>query len=62
MGQMSTEQTTAIIDSVAGVIDAVNPDTTNVIVDTNYWWLAIIAILPLIAGGIWAWFRKKNKP
>ena len=58
---MSTEQTVKIIDAVSSAIDAANPEVTTVVADTNYWWLAIIAILPIIMGGIFAWFKSRKK-
>ena len=60
MGQVSTEQTTAIIESVAKVIDAVQPDTvTNIQPDPNYWWLLILAVVPILLGFI---LNKRKKP
>ena len=49
MGMVSTEQTVAIIDSVARVY----PEQEL----TNYWWLLILAIIPVILG----WWLTKGK-
>jgi hypothetical protein len=62
MGFISTEQTTAIIDSVASAIDAGTPDTVTTPVEpTNYVAWAIVGLVPVVATGIFAWIRKKEK-
>ena len=59
MGFVNTEQTTAIIESVAKVVEASNPETTTVApTDTNYWWLLLIGIIPVVLG--W-WLTKRKK-
>jgi hypothetical protein len=63
MGQVSTEQTTAIIDSITELVDAAQPDeVVNVVQpiasEPNYWWLLSLAILPVLLG--W-WLNKRKK-
>ena len=59
MGQVSTEQTVAIIDSVADAINAATPDTvTQVAAGPNYWWLLGLAIIPVLLG---YWLNKRRK-
>jgi len=58
MGQVSTEQTVAIIESVSNAMNQPDPVIQIIQPDPNYWWLALIAVLPVIAGGI-HWKRKK---
>ena len=61
MGQVSTEQTVAIIESVADAIDAATPDTvTTVIPEPNYWWALSLVILPVMLG-YWLNHRRKRK-
>jgi hypothetical protein len=62
MGQVSTEQTTAIIDSITELVDAAQPDeVVNVvqpaIAEPNYWWSLVLLLIP-----IWFtwWLRKKK--
>lgn len=51
MGQMATEQTIAIIEAAK--------DTTS---EPNYWWLMLIAVLPVIlAPFIAIWLNKRKK-
>lgn len=49
MGQVSTEQTVKIIESVA---EAIKPTETPIIQvvqpDPNYWWLLSLAIIPVL--------------
>ena len=61
MGQVSTEQTTAIIEAVGDALGKAQAETTTVIAETNYWWLAVIAILPIIAGSFITWIKRKKK-
>jgi hypothetical protein len=44
MGQVSTEQTVAIIDAVSNAVEKVQPEPEA----TNYWWLLLIAIIPAV--------------
>lgn len=60
MGQVSTEQTVAIIDSVANALNTKAP-VTKVIIETpdpNYWWLLSLGVIPVVLG--W-WLNKKRK-
>jgi hypothetical protein len=60
MGFVNTEQTTAIIESVAKVVDAANPDTvTQPQPEPNYWWALSLVIIPVVLG--W-WLNKRKKP
>ena len=61
MGQVSTEQTVRIIEAVGEAIGDAQVETTIIANDTNYWWLAIIAVLPIIAGVIWGWLKTRKK-
>ena len=57
MGLITAEQTTAIIESVAEVVEASNP--TPVTPEQSYWWWLSLAIVPVVLG--W-WLNKKKKP
>ena len=59
----SIEQTVAIIYAVANAVNQPQPDPVIQIIqpDTNYWWLALIAMLPVIAGGIHFGRKRKKK-
>lgn len=52
MGMVSTEQTVRIIEAVS---DAVKPTAQPQ--STNYWWLLLIAIVPVLLG----WYLKRRK-
>ena len=43
MGMVSTEQTVRVIEAVGEVVERQQPET-------NYWWLLIIAVIPVIVG------------
>jgi len=60
MGQLSTEQTTEILDSVTGLVTAVNHETTNLVAEPNmnFWHLLWLAIIPVFLG--W-WLNRKGK-
>ena len=58
MGFVSTEQTTAIIDSVAKVVDAANP-SVPVSPQQSYWWWLSLGIIPVVLG--W-WLNRRKKP
>lgn len=51
MGQVSTEQTVAIIDSVTKTVEATKSET-------NYWWLLLIAVIPAIVVPFFLWAKK----
>lgn len=51
MGQVSTEQTVAIIDSVTKTVEATKSEP-------NYWWLLLIAVIPVIAVPFFLWAKK----
>ena len=58
MGQVSTEQTVEIIEAVADVIDATQPETvTQIAAEPNYWWLLSLAIVPVLLG---YWLNKRR--
>lgn len=62
MGQVSTEQAIQIFNAGKEAVNIFKqPDPVINIIqpDPNYWWLALIAILPVIAGGIH--FKRKRK-
>jgi len=50
MGQVSTEQAVRIIEAVGEATQKSQPNT-------NYWWLFIIAIIPVIVG---YWLKRKK--
>jgi hypothetical protein len=55
---LSTEQTTAVIESTAEAIARTNPDPEP----TNYWWLLLIAVIPVIlAPFVATWIKRKVK-
>jgi hypothetical protein len=59
MGFVNTEQTTAIIESVAKVVEASNPETTVVpAAEPNYWWMMWIAVLPVVILPFFLWIKK----
>ncbi len=67
MGQVNTEQAIEIFNAGAEAVTSVSntmnqPDPIIQIIqpDPNYWWLALIAVLPVIAGGV-HWNRKRKK-
>lgn len=51
---LSTEQTVAVIEAVG---NAVRPENKQDI-GTNYWWLLLIAIVPVLLG---YWINKRRK-
>jgi len=51
MGQISTEQTAILLDSFSDAVSNTQPEPTN------YWWLLIIAILPVCLG---VWLKRKK--
>ncbi len=57
MGQVSTEQTIQIIDSVANAINNSDPVMRSE-PNMNFGILALLALLPMIAGGTVAWFKR----
>ncbi len=58
MGFVNTEQTTAIIESVAKVVDAANPDIVQQVQpEPNYWWALLLAVFPILLG----WFLNNKK-
>ena len=60
MGQIITEQAVQIIDSVSNAMAQPDPVIQIIQPDPNYWWLALIAILPVIAGGIHLGRKRKK--
>jgi ABC-type polysaccharide/polyol phosphate export permease len=52
MGQVSAEQTVAIIEAVGEAVKQPDPEPTN------YWWLLIIAVIPVFIG---AYFGRRNE-
>ena len=53
MGQVSTEQ-------VVAIIDAVQPEAA-VSSEPNYWWLMLIAVVPVVlAPFVATWFQKRK--
>jgi len=59
MGLVSTEQTTAILNSAAKLVEASNPDVImKAEPNMNYWWLLAIAVVPVWFG--W-WLKRKKK-
>ena len=61
MGLVNTEQTVAIIDAVGEAINNAQPEPIPVTPDVNYWALGLIALVPIIAGGVLAFFKTKKK-
>jgi len=57
MGQVSTEQTVAIIDAVANAVNQPDP-VMHSEPNMAFGMLALLALLPMIAGGIVAWFKR----
>lgn len=57
MGMIPTEQTIAIIDAVANVVKHQDPVMKS---EPNmaFGMLALLALLPMIAGGVVAWFKR----
>jgi hypothetical protein len=49
MGQLTTEQTTEILDSVTELVDAATPETTNLVAEPNmnFWPLLALAVIPV---------------
>ena len=61
-GQVSTEQAIEIFNAGAEAIKPVADPVINIIQpDPNYWWLALIAVLPVIAGGVHLGRKRKKK-
>jgi hypothetical protein len=64
MGQVSTEQAIQIFNAGTEAVNTLSqPDPVINIIqpDPNYWWLALIAVLPVIAGGIHFGRKRKKK-
>jgi len=59
MGFVNTEQTTAIIESVAKVVEASNP-VVPVTPQQSYWWWLSLGIIPVLLG--WWLNKRKKKP
>jgi hypothetical protein len=59
MGQVSTEQTVAIIEAVG---DAVNPSVMRAEPNMSFWPLLLIAVIPVVlAPFVATWIRKRKK-
>lgn len=56
MGQVSTEQTVRIIESVSDAINTNQPEAVQS--DPNYWWLLLLAIIPVVLG--W-WLNRRRR-
>ncbi len=61
MGQVSTEQTVQIIDSVANALNKSHPEEVmRSEPNMNFWPLLLLAIIPVVLG-YWLNKRKKRK-
>jgi hypothetical protein len=58
MGQVSTEQTVAIIEAVGDAIQP-NPVVMQAEPNMNYWWLLSLAVIPVF---LTYWLNKRKKP
>ncbi len=60
MGFVSTEQTVEIIEAVAGVVEANNPDTTVMEAEPNmaFGRLLALAVAPVIIIPLFLWVKK----
>jgi len=57
MGQMSAEQTVAIIEAVGDVVEETQPQPQV----TNYGWLLVLAIAPVVIGVLAKrWFDRRK--
>ena len=57
MGQVSTEQTVEIIEAVGDAINAASPEVVQIQPEPNYWWLLLIAVVPVLLG---LWIKRKK--
>jgi hypothetical protein len=57
MGFVSTEQTTEIIESVARVVEASNPEVVSPAMP-NHWWALWIATAPVVIVPLFLWGKK----
>ena len=56
---LSTEQTTAVLDSAAKLVEAAKVEPMPVTPGQSYWWWLSLAIIPVLL----AWFlNRKKKP
>jgi hypothetical protein len=55
MGYIETEQAVRLIETTTNAIKTAQPDPEP----TNYWWLLIIGVVPVIVG---AMLKFKKKP
>ena len=60
MGQINTEQAVQIIEAVGNAKAQVAEATTTMHAEPNmdFGTLALLALLPMIAGGVVAWFKR----
>jgi len=63
MGQINTEQAVEIIEAVTETVAAATPEVVvTPTPETNYIAWAIVGLVPMIVGGVWAWLKKRKKP